>query len=66
MNPILGSILFIVTLILGSQCHSNVDQTLKEQCEDDTCLTMDGPCFIPREIGVLKRLDGVKVGLTKF
>lgn len=62
MNPILGSILFIVTLILGSQCHSNVDQTLKEQCEDDTCLTMDGPCFIPREIGVLKRLDGVKVG----
>ena len=52
-------------LLLCVQCHlytdSNIDPDLKQQCKDDTCLTDEGPCFIPREKGILTRLDGVKV-----
>ena len=63
-------IFFVVAFILDVKCQfyadSNANPSSKRYCEDDTCLTMDGPCFIPREKGILTRLDGVKVGSTIF
>ena len=56
---------FMLALILGVNCHfytgSNPDPRSKHHCEDGTCLSMEGPCFIPRQKGILTRLDGVKV-----
>lgn len=62
-RPSLDAIFVIVIFIFRAKCLLNTaDHSSKEQCEDDTCFTLDGPCFIPREKGILKRLDGVKVG----
>ena len=59
------AIFFLVAFFLCVQCHlytdSNVDPGVKQQCKDDTCVTDERPCFIPREKGILTRLDGVKV-----
>ena len=61
----LDAIFVIVIFIFRAKCHLNTaDHSSMEPCEDDTCFTLDGPCFIPREKGILKRLDGVKVGLS--
>ena len=58
-------IFFLVVSLLCVQAHlytnSNVDGGFKQQCKDDTCVTDERPCFIPREKGILTRLDGVKV-----
>lgn len=58
-------IFFLAAILLCVQSHlytnSNVDASLKQQCKDDTCVTDERPCFIPREKGILTRLDGVKV-----
>ena len=58
-------IFFLVVSLLGIRCHlytnSNVNGGFKQQCKDDTCVTDERPCFIPREKGILTRLDGVKV-----
>ncbi|XP_020602861.1 transmembrane prolyl 4-hydroxylase-like [Orbicella faveolata] len=60
------TILFLAAFFLCVQCRfytdSNVDPGFKQQCKDDTCVTDERPCFIPREKGILTRLDGVKVG----
>ncbi|XP_067055161.1 transmembrane prolyl 4-hydroxylase-like [Acropora muricata] len=59
----LDAIFVIAIFIFRAKCHLNTaDHSSMEPCEDDTCFTLDGPCFIPREKGILKRLDGVKVG----
>lgn len=59
------TILFLAAFFLCVQCRfytdSNVDPGFKQQCKDDTCVTDERPCFIPREKGILTRLDGVKV-----
>lgn len=58
-------VLFLAAILLCVQSHlytnSNVDASLKQQCKDDTCVTDERPCFIPREKGILTRLNGVKV-----
>ncbi|KAK2551030.1 Transmembrane prolyl 4-hydroxylase [Acropora cervicornis] len=57
----LDAIFVTVIFIFRAKCHLNTaDHSSMEPCEDDTCFTLDGPCFIPREKGILKRLDGVK------
>lgn len=59
------AIFFLAAFLLCVQCHfytdSNADPGFKQHCEDDTCVTDERPCFIPREKGILTRLDGVKV-----
>ena len=56
--PILASILVISC---GSYSNSST-----EYCENDTCESMDGPCFVPRQKGILTRLEGVRVGYSAF
>ena len=62
-------IFFLVAPLLCVRSHlyinSNVNGGFKQQCKDDTCVTDERPCFIPREKGVLTRLDGVKVSNCK-
>ena len=64
------AVFFILAAVLGVNGHfytnSNTDPSSKTRCKDDTCLAMEGPCFIPREKGILTRLDGVKVGSALF
>lgn len=65
-NKMRGEAFFsLVASLLCVQCHlytdSNTDPSFKQHCKDDTCVTDEGPCFIPREKGILTRLDGVKV-----
>ena len=59
------AIFSLVAFFLCVQCHlytdSNVNPGFKQKCKDDTCVTDERPCFIPREKGILTRLDGVKV-----
>lgn len=58
-------IFFLGAFLVCVQGHlytdSDVGSSLKQQCKDDTCVTSERPCFIPREKGILTRLDGVKV-----
>lgn len=62
-------IFILLISLLCVQCHlytdANVDSGSKQHCKDDTCVTDEGPCFIPREKGILTRLDGVKVSYRK-
>ena len=57
------AILLILASIVGVNCHMYTHSNSSD-CDDDTCLSMDGPCWIPREEGILTRLDGVKVGFS--
>jgi len=56
---------FLAAFFVCVQSHlysdSDVDPGGKQRCKDDTCVTDERPCFIPREKGILTRLDGVKV-----
>ena len=58
-----GSVLLILasTLVISFRSYSN---SSAENCKNDTCESMDGPCFIPRQKGILTRLEGVRVGVS--
>ncbi|RMX59581.1 hypothetical protein pdam_00003642 [Pocillopora damicornis] len=56
------AILIFVSSLVSVHCHLFTDAGSDQHCEDDTCITDERPCFIPREKGILTRLDGVKVG----
>ncbi|KAM7450274.1 prolyl 4-hydroxylase [Porites harrisoni] len=56
-----GSVPLILASILVISCRSYSNSSA-EYCENDTCESMDGPCFIPRQKGILTRLEGVRVG----
>lgn len=56
------AILIFVSSLVSVHCHLFTDAGSDQRCEDDTCITDERPCFIPREKGILTRLDGVKVG----
>lgn len=55
------AILIFVSSLVSVHCHLFTDAGSDQHCEDDTCITDERPCFIPREKGILTRLDGVKV-----
>lgn len=55
------AILIFVSSLVSVHCHLYTDADSDQHCEDDTCVTDERPCFIPREKGILTRLDGVKV-----
>ncbi|PFX31381.1 Transmembrane prolyl 4-hydroxylase [Stylophora pistillata] len=59
-------ILIVVSSLAWVHCHLYTDTIgdagSAQHCKDDTCVTDERPCFIPRENGILTRLDGVRVG----
>lgn len=58
-------ILIVVSSLAWVHCHLYTDTIgdagSAQHCKDDTCVTDERPCFIPRENGILTRLDGVRV-----
>lgn len=60
-----GSVPLILASILVISCGSYSNSST-EYCENDTCESMDGPCFVPRQKGILTRLEGVRVGYSAF